>query len=144
MLRESYESFDSLVKSAMNIISPHANEDHYDNRDHNRRPIEKDVEKRDLDIELLTLMSEGLITENEVEEIRLRRKMVVRGGKKVRKKVCGPGFRLVDGKCKRQSAREKLARKLAAKKAAKKRKGRKSAISRSRQRSLRKRRALGL
>ena len=85
MLRESYESFDSLVKSAMNIISPHANEDHYDDRDHNRRPIEKDVEKRDLDIELLTLMSEGLITENEVEEIRLRRKMVVRGGKKSKK-----------------------------------------------------------
>ena len=106
----------------MNILSPNRNEDHYDDRDHNRRPIEKDVEKRDLDIELLTLMSEGLITENEVEEIRLRRKMVVRGGKKVRKKVCGPGFRLVDGKCKRQSAREKRARKLAAKKAARKRK----------------------
>ena len=97
MHRESYESFNSLTKSVMNILSPNRNEDHYDDRDHNRRPIEKDVEKRDLDIELLTLMSEGLITENEVEEIRLRRKMVVRGGKKVRKKVCGPGFRLVDG-----------------------------------------------
>ena len=144
MLRESYESFDSLVKSAMSIMSPHANEDHYDDRDHNRRPIEKDVEKRDVDIELLTLMSEGLLTENEIEEIQFRRKMVVRGGKKVRKKVCGPGYRLVDGKCKKQSAREKLARKLAAKKAARKRKGRKSAISRSRQRSLRKRRAFGL
>ena len=144
MLRESYESFDSLVKSAMNIMSPHANEDHYDDRDHNRRPIEKDVEKRDVDIELLTLMSEGLLTENEIEEIQFRRKMVVRGGKKVRKKVCGPGYRLVDGKCKKQSAREKLARKLAAKKAARKRKGRKSAISRNRRKSMRKRRAFGL
>ena len=69
MHRESYESFNSLTKSVMNILSPNRNEDHYDDRDHNRRPIEKDVEKRDLDIELLTLMSEGLITENEVEEI---------------------------------------------------------------------------
>ena len=73
----------------MNILSPSRNEDHYDDRDHNRRPIEKDVEKRDLDIELLTLMSEGLITENEVEERRLRRTCSQKGcKKKKRSKVC--------------------------------------------------------
>ena len=72
-------------------------------------------------------------------ELNEKTKRVVRGGKKIRKKVCKPGYKAVDGKCVKMGSQEKKARSKGSKKAAKKKKGQKAAIARKRSKSMKKR-----
>jgi hypothetical protein len=136
MIRESYSSFDSLIQAALGVMGQNT-EHHYGEKE--KKDPQAMNYKVDRDHQII-MMSEDA----DLEEITAKRRFVVRGGKKVRKKICGPGFRLVGGKCKKQTAREKLARKLAAKKAARRRKGKNPAIARRRKRSMTKRRSFGL
>ena len=136
MIRESYSSFDSLIQAALGVMGQNT-EDHYGEKE--KKDPQAMNYKVDRDHQII-MMSEDA----DLEEITVKRRFGVRGGKKIRKKICGPGFRLVGGKCKKHTAREKLARKLAAKKAARRRKGKNPAIARRRKRSLRKRRSFGL
>lgn len=71
-------------------------------------------------------------------------KRVVRNKKLVKKKVCRPGYKLVNGKCVRMDASEKRNRKKSAKKASRKRRASKSRSTRKRQKSLAKRRRMNL
>lgn len=69
-----------------------------------------------------------------------KRKTVVRGGKRVRKKVDDrDGYKVVGGKSVKMSPAEKRRRSKAQKKAAKKRKSGQKSANRKRQRSLKKR-----
>lgn len=79
-----------------------------------------------------------------IAEVRAIKKKVIRGGKKIRKKECPPGFRLVDGNCVKQKAGEKRKRKKGAKRAVRKKKVRLAQIIKKRGRSLRRRKAAGL
>lgn len=72
-----------------------------------------------------------------LEEVAVRRKRVVRHARVIRKRTCAPGFRLVNGRCVRQSARERLNRKRGAIRGDRKSKAQRI---RSRRRSLRVRR----
>ena len=84
------------------------------------------------------------ISEDDFEEA-IKRKVVVRGGKKIRKKVTTKaGYRMSGGKQVRMSAAEKRKRAKGAKKAARKRKGRMAGILRKRKKSLRKRKSLNM
>lgn len=72
-----------------------------------------------------------------LEEVSVHRVRVVRHGHVIRKKMCGPGYRLQGGRCVRQSSRERLNRRRAAIRADRKSKAQRL---RSRKRSLRVRR----
>ena len=70
----------------------------------------------------------------------VKTKMVVRGGKKMRKKVTDKaGYKIVGGKEVKMDAKEKLARKKAAKVAARKRKSKGASIAKKRAISMKKR-----
>ena len=69
---------------------------------------------------------------------------VIRKGKKIKRKKRRKGFKVVGGKYKKISAREKMKRKLGARKGAKKRKAKKSQMKRKRKISMRKRKSMGL
>lgn len=69
----------------------------------------------------------------------VKKKLVVRGGKKVKIGVKKPGYKIVDGKYVKMSGQEKLIKKKAGKKAAKKRKAKQASISRKQKRSTDKR-----
>jgi len=71
-------------------------------------------------------------------ELNEKTKRVVRGGKKVKKKVCKPGFKSVDDKCVKMSSQEKKARSKGSKKGAKKKKSQGAAIARARKKSMKK------
>ncbi|MAL45953.1 hypothetical protein, partial [Hyphomonas sp.] len=90
------------------------------------------------------MSEEEHINEGDFEEA-IKRKVVVRGGKKIRKKVTTKsGYRMAGGKQVRMSASEKRKRAKGAKKAARKRRGRMAGILRKRKRSLRKRKSLNM
>ena len=84
-----------------------------------------------------------MLGEEEVEEQAGKIKTVVRGGKRVRRRFCRPGYRLLKGRCVRMGAAEKRVRARAQKRGARKRKARKATIARKRRRSIRKRGAIG-
>ncbi len=70
----------------------------------------------------------------------MKTKIVVRGGKKIRKKVTDKaGYKMVGGKEVKMGAKERMARKKAAKISARKRKGQSAAIAKKRARSMAKR-----
>ena len=70
----------------------------------------------------------------------VKTKMVVRGGKKMRKKVTDKkGFKMVGGKEVKMGAKEMMARKKAAKVAARKRKSKGASIAKKRAISMKKR-----
>lgn len=69
---------------------------------------------------------------------------VIRKGKKIRRKKRRKGFKVVGGKYKKLTARERMKRKIAARKAAKKRKAKKAQIKRKQRISMRKRKSMGL
>jgi hypothetical protein len=69
---------------------------------------------------------------------------VVRGGKKIKKRVCRPGFKNVNGKCVKMSSSEKITRSRAQKRGAKKRKTKITATNRKRKKSNTKRRNFGM
>lgn len=69
---------------------------------------------------------------------------VVRKGKRVRRKKRRKGFKVVGGKYKKMSAREKTKRKIAARKSAKKRKAKKAQSNRKRKISMRRRKSMGI
>lgn len=69
----------------------------------------------------------------------VKKKLVVRAGKRMRKIDCPEGKKAVNGKCVRITASEKRVRSKSAKKSARKRKGKQAAISRKRAKSLKKR-----
>lgn len=70
---------------------------------------------------------------------RVRKKKVVRGGKIIKKNVSSKkGYKIVGGKEKKMSSKEKRSRKLAQRKGARKRKSKMSAIKRKRKISNRK------
>ena len=72
-------------------------------------------------------------------ELNEKIKRVVRGGKKVKKKICKPGYKSDDdGKCVKMSSQEKKSRSKGAKKGAKKKKGQKASIARKRAKSMKK------
>lgn len=48
---------------------------------------------------------------SDILEVTVKRKRVVRKGKVIRRKVCRPGYKLVNGRCVRQSASERIKRK---------------------------------
>ena len=74
----------------------------------------------------------------------LKKKIVYRGGKKIiLKKTNKKGYKVVDGKEVKMSAKEKLNRKKAAKKAARKRKSGSAAAAKKRARTMKKRRSAG-
>lgn len=89
---------------------------------------ENQIEKVD---EIIAIMQDD-------EALNERTERVVRGGKKVRRKVCKSGYKAVDGKCVKQSSKERRTRSKAAKKSARKKTDKKS-TQRKRQRSIRKR-----
>ena len=90
------------------------------------------------------MSEEEHINEGDFEEA-IKRKVVVRGGKKIRKKVTTKsGYRMAGGKQVRMSASEKRKRAKGAKKAARKRRGRMAGILRKRKKSLRKRKSLNM
>ena len=66
-------------------------------------------------------------------------KKVIRGGKKIKKRVCRPGYKVVDGKCVKMKASEKRARSKSQRKGARKRKTKKASMKRSKKISDRKR-----
>lgn len=76
------------------------------------------------------------------EEMSEATKIVVRNGKKVKKLICPPGFKSVNGKCKKMSAQELRTRAKAAILAARKRKGKMAQILKKRRKSLQIRKAL--
>lgn len=80
------------------------------------------------------------IEESDISEV--RRKVVIRKGKKVRKVICKPGYKAKGNKCVRMKAAEKLRKRKGAIRAARKRKSKKTQIARARKRSMRKRKAL--
>jgi len=85
----------------------------------------------------------GIMEQNELEEQR-KIKWVVRHGKKVRKIECPPGYKVVDGQCRRMTAQERIKRKKAAKKRLRKIRPKLRLILRKRRFSLKKRKTLGL
>ena len=79
---------------------------------------------------------------NELDEA-VRKKVVIRGGKRVRKNTLSQaekdaGYKIVDGKKVKMSAMERLKRKKAAKKGARKAKGKRSLANAKRLRSIKK------
>ena len=90
------------------------------------------------------MSEEDNINEGDFEEA-IKRKIVVRGGKKIRKKVTTKsGYRMAGGKQVRMSASEKRKRAKGAKKASRKRRGKMAGILRKRKKSIRKRKALNM
>lgn len=85
------------------------------------------------------------ITESKLREIireiiqEIKKKRVVRGGKRTIKKQCRPGYKLVNGKCVKMSSKEKKTRSRSQRKASKKRKSKSSQIARKRKKSMKKR-----
>lgn len=71
-------------------------------------------------------------------------KVVVRDKKRVKKLDCKPGYKAVDGRCIKMSGAEKLSRQKAGKKSAKKRKSKQSSITKKTNKSLAKRKSVGL
>lgn len=71
-------------------------------------------------------------------------KIVIRKGKKLRKKVCPPGFKPLDGRCVKMDFKEILNRRKATKKSAKKKIAKQAKTNRKRAKSLKKRRLFGL
>jgi len=69
---------------------------------------------------------------------------VIRNKKKIRKKKKKPGYKVVGGKYKKMSAREKMKRKIGQRKGAKKRKAKKAQSNRKRKLSMTKRKSFGL
>jgi len=78
----------------------------------------------------------------EKEEIsEVQKKVVIRGGKKVRKVVCKPGYKAQGNKCVKMKGAERLRKKKAAIKSARKRKSKGAQIAKKRARSMKKRKA---
>lgn len=71
-------------------------------------------------------------------------KKIIRNKKMIRRKVCRPGFKLVDGRCKKMSSTERITRRKSAKKASRKRRSSKAKANRNRKKSLLKRKRMGL
>ena len=78
------------------------------------------------------------------ERANSKSKSVVQKGRSGTKQVCPPGFKMVDGKCVRMSADERVGKERAAVKGARARKGESKAIARKRERSLHKRNNMGM
>ena len=95
--------------------------------------------------DVFTLMEEDELFNDRVCPIlneRFIRK--VRGKKIVRKKVCRPGYKAVDGSCKKIKQSEKRKRGKGAKRASRKKKGKKMAINRARKKSMKVRKRANL
>lgn len=81
------------------------------------------------------------MTDGDIDSLQeVKKEKVVRGGKKTRKVKCKQGYKAVSGKCVRMSSSEKRTRSKAAKRGARKAKSKKTATSRKRQRSIKRRR----
>ena len=68
-------------------------------------------------------------------------KRVVRGKKVIKKVLCKPGYKAVDGRCVPMDSKEKRARKVGAKIGARKKKSQSAKINRNRALSMRKRKS---
>jgi hypothetical protein len=87
----------------------------------------------------------GGVSDEAIEEARAKRIVSYRGGKRKRRKVCPPGFKLVDGKyCKRMGAGQRRKLSIIRKRQSRKMKGKRHAINRKRMRTMAKRRRAGL
>ncbi len=89
---------------------------------------------------------DDLAVDNEIDEVKATKKIVVRGGRKVIKMSCPPGFKF-DPKvkaCIKLSAAQQRTASKAAIKGARKRKGKGAAAAKARAKSLKKRAALGI
>ncbi len=86
---------------------------------------------------------QGVDDEELLEEGRTK-KVMVRGGKKVKKWRADKGQKIVGGKAVRMKAAEKIKRKRGAKKAVIKKKGKQARITKKRNKSMKKRARLGL
>jgi len=89
------------------------------------------------------------VSDDEYEEMdeAIRRKIVIRGGKRIRKKVLSPaekkaGYKVNNGKKVKMSAIERMKRKRAARKGARKSRSKRSISTRKRLRSMRRRTGL--
>lgn len=90
------------------------------------------IEKLD---EIIELMEEDEFLSEQVGKV----KRVVRGGKKIRRRICKSGYKLVDGKCKKMSQSERRKRSIASKRGSRKKRGKKREIARRRNISMRRR-----
>jgi len=107
------------------------------------------IDNFDEDVEEVYLENEEIEEDEDDghEELgeRLKRKWVVRGGKKKRvKKSTKKGFKVVGGKETKMKGKEKRARRKAQRRASKLRRAKKSSANRKRARSMRKRKAAGI
>ena len=83
--------------------------------------------------------------DGELDEAAAKRKILFRKGKRVVKKKCPKGFKIVNGtRCKRITGAEKITKSRAAKKAARKRKSKTAQSNRRRAQTNRRRRSAGL
>ena len=78
---------------------------------------------------------------NDIFEVTVRRVRSVRKGRVVRRKTCAPGYKLVNGRCVRQSAAERMRRRRGAIKGNRRNK---SIRRRNQRRGMRLRKRMGL
>lgn len=105
----------------------------------------KKMTGKDCSDKLKTSSQECLLTDQEsddcCDEVKLKR--VIRKGKIVKKAVCPPGTKFLNGRCVKILGREKINRKKAGKKTARKVRAKASLIKRKRAKSLKKRKRIG-
>ena len=118
--------------------------DNYIGNDREQDTLMEDV------MDFLSLIDFGDLNEDQIRyldvlldhadeyELNEKTKRVVRDKKKIRKKVCKEGYKVVDNKCVKMDAGEKRTRSRSAKKGAKKKKGQKASIARKRAKSMKK------
>lgn len=92
------------------------------------------------DLEIAEKEEDNEVEESDVSEV--RKKIVIRAGKKVRKVICKPGYKAKGNKCVKMKAAERLRKRKAAIKSARKRKAKGAQIARKRAKSMKKRKAL--
>jgi ribosomal protein L16 Arg81 hydroxylase len=118
-IEDEYYEDDELIESFLNFISL------LDLDSLNEQQLET------LDNVLDILEEDDILTE--------RFERVVRGGKKVKRRVCRSGYKAKDGKCVTMKSSEKRRRSKGAKRGSRKKRSQKSSIERSRKRSLKRR-----
>lgn len=118
-IEDEYYEDDELIESFLNFIAL------LDLDSLNEQQLET------LDTALDILEEDGVLTE--------RFERVVRGGKKVKRRVCRPGYKAKGGKCVKMKASEQRRREKGAKRGSRKKRSKKSSIERSRKRSLKRR-----
>lgn len=138
IVAEGYE--EDLEKGVSDIMSKNK---FYDDEEELVSYLKKVYNKSDKQIEKDV---KNLLSEESIDEARLKKVNRVRGGKvQRRKKVSGKkGYTYKGGKLQRMSTKERKRRSLGAKKAARKRRSKKTSIRRSTKKSLRLRKRKGL